>query len=214
MKRIIMILVSSLLLVTACSKEEKNPFLVDWNTPFETPPFDKIKSEHYLPAFEAAFKNQIEEIDAIVNNADEATFPNTIEALDYSGSLLKKVNRVFGAMNDAMSNDELQGLSKIMGPNLAKHKDDINLNEKLFQRVKKVYEKKESLELTTEQHKLLEKHFKTFVRGGINLEDNQKDEFRKINEEISLLSLQFGENVLKETNRFELVIENEDDLQL
>ena len=116
-------------------------------------------------------------------------------------------------MNSAMSNEELQKIAKEISPKITKHKDDINLNEDLFQRVKAVYEKKESLGLNTEQNKLLDKYYKTFVRGGINLEEKVKDEFRKINEELALLTLNFGENILKETNKFELVIDNEDDLE-
>lgn len=213
MKSILMIIFSALILFTSCSKEEENPFLTEWNTPFGTPPFDKIENKHFLPAFDEAFKAQNEEIAVIVNNKDEATFENTIVALDQSGSLLKKVNRVFNAMNSAMSNDELQKISKEISPKLTKQKDDINLNKNLFARVKAVYEKRETLGLNTEQNKLLEKYYNTFVRGGINLDEEAKKEFRKINEEIALLKLNFGENVLKETNRFELVIDNEADLE-
>jgi peptidyl-dipeptidase Dcp len=212
-KRITMILIGSLLLFAACTIEEKNPFLTDWDTPFGTPPFDKIKTEHYLPAYETALKAQNEEINAIVNNQSEPTFENTIVALDQTGELLNKVSRVFGAMNSAMSNEELQKIAKEISPKITKHKDDINLNEDLFKRVKAVYEKKESLGLNTEQNKLLDKYYKTFVRGGINLEENVKEEFRKINEEIALLTLNFGENILKETNKFELVVDNEEDLE-
>jgi len=211
-KRITMVLIGSSLLFAACTTEEKNPFLTDWDTPFGTPPFDKIKTEHYPPAYETALKAQNEEINAIVNNQTEPTFENTIVALDQTGELLNKVSRVFGAMISAMSNEELQKIAKDISPKITKHKDDINLNEDLFKRVKAVYEKKESLGLNTEQNKLLDKYYKTFVRGGINLEDKAKKEFRKINEEIALLTLNFGENILKETNKFELVVDNEEDL--
>ncbi len=208
-----MVLISMLLLVTGCKKEEKeNPFLTEWETPFGTPPFDEIKNEHYLPAFKEAITQHNKEIDQIINNTDEITFENTIEALDYSGSLLKRVNRVFNAMKSAMNNDELVAISKEIQPKLTKHKDDINLNEKLFEKVKYLYGKKESLELNTEQNRLLEKYYKEFVRGGVNLDEANKEEFRKINKELSLLSLKFGENVLIETNKFELIIDNEQDL--
>jgi len=212
MKRLIMLLFAGALLFTSCSTEEKNPLLTKWDTPFETPPFDKITTDHYLPAFEKAINVHNEEIDKIVKNSEEATFTNTIEALDYSGGLLKRVRRVFSAMNSAMSNEEMQIISKEVSPMLSKHSDDINLNENLFTRVKVVYEKKEILGLNTEQNKLLDKYYKRFVRGGANLEDKSKEEFRKINEELAVLSVQFGENVLKETNTFELVIDNQDDL--
>ena len=213
LKRVIMIFISSILIFTACTTKEKNPFLTEWNTPFGTPPFDKIKTEHYFPAYKAALKAQNDEINAIIKNQDEPTFENTIVALDQTGELLNKVSRVFGAMNSAMSNEELQKIAKDISPIIIKHKDDINLNEDLFQKVNAVYEKKESLDLNTEQNKLLDKYYKTFVRGGINLDEKVKDEFRKINEEIALLTLNFGENILKETNKFELVIDNEADLE-
>ncbi|MGB5896068.1 MAG: M3 family metallopeptidase [Ignavibacteriaceae bacterium] len=213
MKRLIMLLFAGVLIFTSCSTEQKNPLLAKWDTPFETPPFDKITTEHYLPAFEKAIKIHNDEIDKIAKNSEEATFANTIEALDYSGTLLRRVRRVFSAMNESMSNEQMQIISKEVSPMLSKHNDDINLNENLFSRVKEVYEMRESLGLDTEQNKLLEKYYKEFVRGGANLEDKSKEEFRKINEELSVLSVQFGENVLKETNTFELVIDNKDDLE-
>lgn len=210
--RIFMLLFTGLLIFTGCQKEETNPFLTEWNTPFGTPPFDKIKLEHYLPAYEAGLKIQNEEIDAIINNLDEPTFKNTIVAMDRSGSLLRKVSRVFNGMNGAMSSDELQAISKEISPKITKHNDDIYLNPQLFAKVKAVYDKRESLGLNTEENKLLDKYYKNFVRGGINLDEKDKEEFRKINEELSLLTINFGENVLKETNKFELVIDNESDL--
>jgi len=207
-----MLLIAGSLLFTSCSKEEINPLLAKWDTPFETPPFNKIQSAHYLPAFKEAIKIHNSEIDEIVNNKEDATFSNTIEAIDYSGDVLTRVQHVFSAMNSAMSNDEMQEINKEVSPLLSAHRDDINLNQDLFKRVKEVYEKKESLGLNTEQNKLLDKYYKKFVRGGANLVDEAKEEFRKINEELSLLTVQFGENVLKETNSFELVIDSEDDL--
>lgn len=194
----------------SCSQKDTNPFLSEWDTPFGTPPFDKIKQEHYKPAFDEAVKQHKAEIDAIINNKETATFVNTIEALDYSGALLTKVTRVFSAMNESMTNDEMQALSKEIYPMLSKHNDDINLNPELFKRVKAVYDMKDQLDLTTEQSRLLDDYYKSFVRGGANLNDEDKKEFRKINEELSLLSLQFGENVLKETNKFEMVLEEGD----
>ena len=166
-----------------------------------------------MPAFEKAIKIHNDEIDKIAKNSEEATFVNTIEALDYSGTLLKRVRRVFTAMNESMSNEQMQVISKEVSPMLSKHRDDINLNEYLFFRVKEVYDKREGLGLNTEQNMLLDKYYKGFVRGGANLKDESKEEFRKINEELSVLSVQFGENVLKETNTFELVINNKDDLE-
>ena len=208
-----MLLFAGALIFTSCSTEKTNPLLTKWDTPFETPPFDKITTEHYLPAFEKAIKIHNKEIDKIAKNPEEATFANTIETLDYSGTLLRRVRRVFTAMNESMSNEQMQVISKEVSPMLSKHRDDINLNENLFNRVKEVYDKREGLGLNTEQNMLLDKYYKGFVRGGANLKDESKEEFRKINEELSVLSVQFGENVLKETNTFELVINNKDDLE-
>jgi peptidyl-dipeptidase Dcp len=163
-----------------------------------------------LPAFKAGIEEQNKEIEAIVNNSEAPTFENTIEELEYSGSLLTKVSRVFFAMTEAMTNDELQSITKEVSPMLSKHNDDINLNPKLFARIKSVYENKDKFDLNTEQEKLLEEYYKGFVRGGANLPDDKKEEFREINKQLSLLSIQFGENVLKETNKFELVLEEKD----
>lgn len=191
---------------------ESNPLLEDWKTPFGTPPFDRIKIEHYLPAFNEAIELHKKEITLIIQNEDEPTFLNTIAALDYSGSKLKQVQRVFSAMNESMNSNEMTQLSKEISPMLSKHKDDINLNEDLFKRVKEVYYNKDEMDLTTEETKVLEKYYKDFVRGGANLSDKEKEEFREINRELSILSVQFGENVLKETNKFELLIDDKEDL--
>ena len=204
-------------LMIACnpSADEKtttNPLLMAWDTPFETPPFDLIKEEHYMPAFEEAFRLQKTEIDAIVSNKEAPSFANTIEALEFSGSALKRVNYVFMAMTAAMTSDSLQAIEKRVSPLLSKHKDDINLNAGLFQRVKAVYDQKDQLPLNTEQKELLDKHYKKFVRGGANLNEADKEAFRKINEELAVLSVQFGDNVLKETNKFELVLSAEEEL--
>lgn len=207
-----MFFIAALLLIVSCNQKEENPLLTDWKTPFGTPPFDKIKPEHYLPAFEEAFKVHTEEINNIVNNSEKPTFENTIVALDQSGELLKRIDRVFNAMNGAMSNKKLQEVSKKVIPILFKHNDDIYLNKKLFERVNMIYKNREKLNLNTEQKMVLDKYYKNFVRGGINLKQRDEIKFRKINAELALLTLQFGENVLKETNKFELVIDNKDDL--
>ncbi len=213
------ILIATFFLITSCepnitkeNKNQKNILLQKWNTPFETPPFDKIKTEDYLPAFEKAIEIHNKEINEIINNPAKPNFKNTIEALEYSGNLLKRVNRVFNGMTGAMNNNKLQEISKKIEPLLSKHKDDINLNTSLFKRVKNIYDNRTELNLTTEQNKVLEKYYKNFIRGGVNLDAEQKSEFRKLNQEISLLSLKFGENVLKENNKFELIITNKKDL--
>ncbi len=208
-----MILIAVSLLLSVCSKEVKNPLLEKWDTPFDTPPFDEIKNEHYLPAFNEAIKVHNEEIRKIINLSTEPSFINTIEALDYSGELLARVKNVFNAMTGSMNSDELQVISKEVVPMLSKHSDDINLNASLFKKIKIVYKQKDDLNLNTEQKTLLEKYYKDFVRGGADLNNQDKDKLRKLNEELSLLSLQFGENVLGENNKFELIIDNENDLE-
>ena len=189
-----------------------NPFFTEYSTPFKTPPFQLIKFEHYMPAFLKGMEEQKKEIDAIVNNPEAPTFQNTIEAVERSGSLLDKVNAVFGSLRGANTTDELQKIANEVTPLLSKHRDDINLNEKLFQRVKAVYEKRKSARLSAEQLRLLENSYKDFVRGGANLTGAKKERFRKINEEMSMLRLKFDENILKETNNFKLIIDRKEDL--
>ena len=189
-----------------------NPFYKEWSTPFQTPPFDEIKIDYYLPAFEEGIRLQKAEVDVIINNTKKPTFVNTIEAMEKSGKLLTKVSSVFYNLNSANTNDELQSIAKTVAPMLSKHNDDINLNEKLFARVKAIYNEKDKLNLTTEQKTVLKNYYDDFIRGGANLNNEQKEKFRKINEELSLLSLKFGENLLKETNSIGLIIENKNDL--
>jgi peptidyl-dipeptidase Dcp len=204
------------LLAAGCSQKQgdsgDNPFLAKFNTPFETPPFNLIKNEHFLPALRKGMELQKSEIEAIINDKEAPTFQNTIEAFERTGVLLDKVNYVFLELQGANTNDEIQKIAKEVAPLLAKHKDDINLNEKLFQRVKAVHEKRATLGLNPEQSKLLDDMYKNFVRGGANLAPEKKDRFRQISEELSLLGLKFDENVLKETNKFRLVLENKEDL--
>ena len=203
------------MLFSACTGKTdtgSNPFYTDYDTPFKTPPFSKIKLEHYLPAFKDGMKQEQDEIEAIASNSAEPTFENTIVAMEKTGELLDKVTHVFDNMSSANTNDELQAIAKELSPLLSKHRDDISLNNALFQRVKTVYQQKDNLDLNTEQKMLLDKYYKNFVRSGANLDEKQKNELRDINKELSLLTLQFGENVLKENNTFELVLDNGDDL--
>ncbi len=193
-------------------KNMNNPFFKEWKTPFQTPPFNEIKEEHFLPAFEEGMKQQKAEVDELLNNKDKATFENTIEAMEKSGALLTKVSNVFYNLLSSNTNDEMQKLAETLTPMLSKHRDDINLNEKLFERIKAIYAEKEKLNLTTEQNTLLEEYYSGFVRNGANLNDEQKDKLRKINEELSKLSLKFGNNILKETNAVALIVDNKDDL--
>ncbi|WP_373494400.1 M3 family metallopeptidase [Aquiflexum sp.] len=215
-KKLIAAFVSASLLV-ACGQSENendmtNPFLETYNTPFEVPPFDKIKNEHFAPALREGMKQQQEEIDAIVNDTEDPTFENTIEAMEFSGDLLSRTNTVFSNLNSANTNDELQAIAREMAPELSKHSDNINLNEKLFARVKAIWDQKDNLNLNPEQQKLLEKRYKSFVRSGANLSESDKEKMRSINSKLSTLSLQFGQNLLAETNAYQLVIDNQDDL--
>ena len=165
-----------------------------------------------MPAYLKGFEEHNKEIDAIINNPKEPTFANTIKALEYSGELLDKVSGAFGILSGANTNDSLQALNKELSPLQSKHRDDINLNEKLFLRVKKVYENKDKYNLNDEEKKLLSDSYKGFVRSGAALSPEDKEKLRKINEELSMLSVQFGENVLAETNGFKLVIDKKEDL--
>ncbi len=193
-------------------KSENNPFLTEYTTPFEVPPFDDIRIEHYKPAFLKGIEEQKKEVDAIVNQETAPDFENTIAALDQSGKLLSKVRSVFFGLNSANTSEEMQTLSKEILPLLSEHRDNIMLNPTLFEKVKNVYERKADLGLNKEQSKLLEETYKNFVRGGANLPDEKKERLRKLNSDISLLQLTFGQNMLKETNDFQLVIDNKEDL--
>ena len=189
-----------------------NPFLAEYTTPFKVPPFDKIKLEHYKEAFLKGMEEQAQEINAIVKKRSAATFENTIVALDQSGKLLSKVSAVFYGQNSANTSDEMQAISRELSPLLSKHRDDIKLNAGLFQRVKFVYDQKSKLNLTKEQAKLLEETYKDFVRGGANLDAAKQAKLRELNSELSMLELTFGQNMLKETNDFQLIIDKKEDL--
>lgn len=191
---------------------QSNPFFEQWNTPFETPPFSKIKNEHFLPAFEEGIKQQRAELEQILNNTETPNFNNTIGALERSGKLLSKVSRVFFNLSSANSNEEIQKVAEKITPELSKLNNDIYLNEKLFEKIKIVYERKNSLNLNAEENKLLEEYYKDFTRAGIGLSEDKKNRLREINQQLSSLQLKFGENLRKETNAIALVIEKEEDL--
>ncbi len=200
-------------MISSCNNGIKdNPLLQTWDTPFGIPPFEKVKNEHYMPAYLYAIKIHSKEIAAIVNNKDSATFENTIVALDNSGDLLENVSTVFGSNSGVNSNDTIIAIAQELSPILSKHNDEISLNPKLFQRVKSLYDKKDALGLNAEQIRLLEETYKDFVRSGALLDDTKKEELKKLNEQISALQLKFGQNLLKETNNFKLVIDNKEDL--
>lgn len=207
--------IASLLLVgcsSGISDDASNPFFSDYNTPFGVPPFELIKAEHYKPAFMKGMEQQLAEIDAIVNNAEPATFENTIAALDQSGALLNKVSYVFFGQTNANTNDELNAINKDMSPLLSAHGDKINMNAKLFERIKFVYDHQAEENLNKEQTKLLEETYKDFVRGGANLSQEDQKKLSELNSKIAMLQVYFGQNMLKETNAYKLIIENEEDL--
>lgn len=215
MKKTMMALTGSILLACGTADQESmstNPFFEPYNTPFEVPPFDKIKNEHFAPAIREGIKQQQAEIDAIVNNAEAPTFANTIEAMENSGDLLARVSTVFYNLNSANTNDSIQAIAKELAPEISKHGDNISLNEKLFAKVKVIWDGKDQLGLNPEQQKLLEKTYKSFVRNGANLNEADKEKLREINSKLSVLSLQFGQNILAETNAFKLFIQSESDL--
>lgn len=189
-----------------------NPFYKEFDTPFGTPPFDKIKNEHFMPAFIKGMEVQKKEVDAVITDTLPPTFQNTIEVLDRTGDMLGRVSAVFFTLQGANTNDDIQKIANDVTPLLTKHQDDINLNEKLFRRVKTIYDVRSSAGLDAEQLKLLEDYYSNFVRGGASLPADKKDRFRAINEELSLLCLKFDENVLKEANNFKLVVDKKSDL--
>lgn len=193
--------------------QASNPFLSKYRTPYSTAPFDKIKTEHYEPAFEAGIRQHQQEIDAIVNQRSTPTFENTIEALDRSGDLLTRVSSVFFALLSAESNDEMMEISQRISPKLSEHSNNINLNEGLFQRVKAVYDNREEMNLTPEQTMLLTETYNGFVRSGANLSGTDKERYRQLSSELSQLTLTFGQNVLKETNRFSMLLTDKKELE-
>jgi peptidyl-dipeptidase Dcp len=200
------------ILAISCSKTEQNPFLAEFNTPYQVPPFDKIKLEHYVPAFHAGIEEQKIEIENIIKNSEEPTFKNTIEALEFSGETLRRVNSVLANLTSSATSDELQQIARETAPLISGHTDNINMNPKLFARVKAVYDKLELLNLGAEQRKLAEETYKRFERGGANLNDTDKEKMKAINSELSLLSIKFRESVNKDGAAFKLILENEADL--
>jgi peptidyl-dipeptidase Dcp len=214
MKAIIALL-AVVLTVSACTNKptmQENPFFTTWDTPFQAPPFDKIKTEHFKPAFEEAIRMHKMEIDSIASSTEAPTFDNTIRALEYSGALLTKVSSVFYPMTSANTNADIQKIQTEMAPILSSHNDDIYLNPQLFDRVRSVYMTRDELGYSAEQERLLNETYKRFIRAGAALDDNQKSRLREINSELSQASVAYGANVLAETNSYQLNITNESDL--
>lgn len=190
-----------------------NPLLEKFETPFESAPFSKIKNEDYKPAFIQAIEEAKAEIDAITANPEAPTFANTIEAMELSGEKLGRISSIFFNLNSAETNDEIQEIAQEVSPLLSEFGNDVRLNQDLFERIKVVYNQKDSLNLTDEQAYLLEKKYKGFSRNGANLNEEDKNKLRGIDKQLAMLSLQFGQNVLAETNAYELIITDENDLK-
>lgn len=190
-----------------------NPLLDKFNTPFESAPFLSIKNEHYQPAFEKAIEMAKSEIQEICDNSELPTFENTIEAMEISGEKLSRISSIFFNLNSAETDDEMQRIAQEVSPLLSEFSNDIRLNPILFERIKSVYNQKHELNLSPEQHRLLDKKYKSFSRNGANLSDDKKEKLREIDKELSQISLQFGQNVLAETNAYELHLTDENDLK-
>lgn len=211
-----MLLLIPVFLLSSCKQKENtstNPFFSEYNTPYNVPPFDKIDTSHYIPAIEKGIADQQAEIDAIVNNTEPPTFENTILAFDKSGALLTRVSKAFGTVNGANTNPALIEINRKIAPKTTKHRDNISLNDKLFQRIKAVYESREASNLDAEQKRVVEKYYEDFTRNGANLNDSDKVKLRELNQKLSAFSIKFGENLLSETNKnFKLVIDKKEDL--
>lgn len=204
-------------MVCACGQQAadtSNPFLSEFETPYGTPDFDRIKVEHYEPAFLKGIKQQNEEIKAIVENPDEPSFENTIVALDNSGEILARVSGVFFALTEADTNDEMMALEAKIAPMLSEHSDNIFLNQELYKRVAAVHAQEEAgkIQLTTEQHYLLDKYYKEFVRSGAGLDAQKQERLREINKQLSTLTIEFGNHVLADNNDYLLVVDKKEDL--
>lgn len=214
MKKSVIYLLTLMIMLAACTTgtKETNPFLTEYKTPFNVPPFHLITEDHYMPAFDEGMLRQNKEIEAIVTNSEAPTFENTILALEYSGQLLRDVSMVFYNANSANTNDQIQAIARDLAPKMSQHNDNIRLNPDLFKRVKTVYVQKDALNLNPEQSKLLEETYKRFIRSGAALSAEKQDRLREINQELSMLTLQFGQNVLGDVNQFRMVIDNEADL--
>ena len=197
---------------SCATQTETNPFLTEFQTEHGVPPFDKIKLEHYEPAFLKGIEEQNANIDAIVNNSEAPTFENVIVAFDNSSPILDRVSAIFYNMTDAEKTDGLNELSIKLAPTLSEHSDNISLNQELFKKVSAVYQQKDSMNLTTEQQRLLEETYKDFVRSGANLSPEKQARLREINKQLSTLGLKFSDNILNENNAFKLYIDKEEDL--
>ena len=219
LKKLIPMVLTTVLLASCTSQEpqreldQNNPFFTEYQTPFGVPPFDLIKNEHFLPAFQTGMQIHREEVDAIVTSKRKPTFANTIRAMDESGEILSKVSYVFFGLNSANTNPEMQKIQMEVSPLLAAHSDEINLDPRVFDRVKRLYDKIDKLKLTEEEAYILENWYKGMVRSGALLTPEQKEEMKAMNQKMSVMAVQFGQNVLAETNAVQIVIDNPRDLR-
>lgn len=211
-KKSILILAASCMMYSCTTQTETNPFLTEFQTPYGVPPFDQIKLEHYEPAFMKGIDEQNANIQAITSNAEAPTFDNVIVAFDNSSPILDRVGGVFYNLTEAETTDELTALSMKLAPVMSEHNDNILLNEALFAKIKAVYQQKDSQQLTTEQRRLLEKTYKSFVRSGANLPADKQARLREINKQLSTLGIRFDKNILNENNEFKLFVDKEEDL--
>ncbi len=216
MKKIVRtILFVFIVVFISCKHEVKlsdNPLLSEFETPYGVPPFDKIKPEHFLPAFEYAIEVHNKEIDSIVSNEETPSFENTIVALDRSGRKVRDISYIFFSLKSANGTEGIQAISADFESKYTEHTDNINLNSALFKKIESVYNSEDVKNLTTEEHSLLDKYYQQFIRNGVNLPDEEKEKLREINQRLSELTVQFDQNLLEETNRFRLVIEDKSDL--
>lgn len=216
MKKILLSMAAvSILCFCGCknNKQSNNPFFSEYSTPFQVPPFDKIDTADFMPAFMEGISRHNAEIEAIVNNTEAPNFENTILAYDNSGKLLTRVGKVFYNLNEANTNKAIQKIARDLSPVMSKHNDDIMLNDKLFARIKVVYDKRKELGLDPQQIRVTEKYFRDFERQGANLSVADKEKLRKLNTDLSMQNLTFGENLLAETNdNYKLVIEDKKEL--
>lgn len=212
MKQLLLIFIAFSMIFSACTAEDQNPFFVEWDTPFGAPPFDQINEDHFLPAYEKGIEEHKAEIDAIINNPEAPTFENTIVAYDNAGALLRRVSPVFGGLRGAETNDRLQEIARETTPMLSAHYNSIRLNEDLFARIQAVYNNRHEMDLDAEQMIVVEKIYQDFERGGAALPVDEREKLKQISERMSMVSLQLGENMLKENNDFKLIIEDEADL--
>jgi len=215
MKRLTVLLTLLTMVLISCTNqsepEKSNPFLAEYTTPFQVPPFDLIDTTHFIPAFEAGIEASKAKIEEVISNPEEPNFENTIVPFDQGEDILRRAS-VFYTLNGANTNPTLQKIARELSPMMSAYRNEIGLNQDLFQRIKAVYDKRENLGLDEEQLRVVEKYYRDFERNGAALPEEQREQLKEINQELSMLTLEFGQNLLAETNDFKLVIDNEEDL--